>query len=180
MALVNVIKARLCIDSKRVFATGGSNGGMYTWELAQNPLSAPVFKAIAPLIGLPHRGFLKAQGKETEMPVLLITGTKDNVVPPGDWDDPGFTTTSNDRDRYYYTGATAITRSWADAHDGCSSVGNAIPFDTTYDKVDCRTYCGDDPDWPRVLDCRANMGHTYDIQWSWKLTLDFFDAHSAR
>jgi len=179
VALVDEIKTRLCVDSNRVFVTGGSNGGMYTWELAQNTKSAPLFRAIAPLIGLPHRGYLSAQGKDGEMPALLITGTADNVVPPGAWDDPGFTTTSNGNDRYFYTGATAITRSWADAHEGCSTAGNAVPFDTPYEEVDCRTYCADDAGWPRVLDCRADMGHSYEVQWSWKLTLGFFDAHSA-
>jgi hypothetical protein len=32
--------------------------------------------------------------------------------------------------------------------------------------------------WPNVLDCRAAMGHTYALDWSWQLILDFFDAHS--
>ena len=72
------------------------------------------------------------------MPVLLITGTLDNVVPPGAWDDDLFTTTSNDNDRFYYTGATAITKSWADAH-GCDITVKASPVEVGYDIPDCRT-----------------------------------------
>lgn len=177
VALVKQIEKNLCVDEERVFATGGSNGGMFTWELGQNPASAPSLKAIAPLIGLPHRGYLDAQGKVDDMPVLVITGTRDTTVPPGDWDDPGYTTTSNGNDRYYYTGATAITASWADAHD-CEISENAVPFHAGVKRVDCRTYCSGDSGWPRVLDCRARMGHSYNLSWSWPLILNFFDQHS--
>jgi poly(3-hydroxybutyrate) depolymerase len=176
-SLVQEIKAKLCVDASRVFAMGGSNGGMYTWELGQNHKSAPHFRAIAPLIGLPHRGYLDAQGKDTDMPVIVITGLQDNVVPPGEWDDPAFTTTSNGSDRFFYTGATAITRSWAEQH-ACDTTGRALAFDDGYDEADCRSYCSSDPGWPRVLDCRAQLGHTYGYEWAWMLILDFFDAHS--
>ena len=81
VALVEHISARLCVDTERVFATGGSNGGMLTWELGQNPASAPTFRAIAPVIGLPHRAYLNAQGKREKMPVLLITGLLDTTFP---------------------------------------------------------------------------------------------------
>jgi len=176
VALVGEVKANLCVDADRVYASGGSNGGMYTWELGQNPASAQSFRAIAPIIGLPHRAYLDGPGKEGEMPVLLITGTLDNVVPPGAWDDDLFTTTSNDNDRFHYTGATAITKSWADAH-GCDITVKASPVEVGYDIPDCRTYCADDTGLPRVLDCRAQMGHSYDLSWTWKLVMDFFDAH---
>lgn len=183
VALVDLVKQNLCVDTDKVFAAGGSNGGMFTWELGQNPQSAPTFRAIASLIGLPHRGYLGSQGKLNprgqfeDLPVLVITGTRDNVVPPGDWEDSSFTTTSNGNDRYYYTGATAITRSWAGAHS-CDISAEAVSFDDGNPNTDCRTYCTDDPGWPRVLDCRANMGHIYGLQWSWKLIMNFFDEHS--
>ena len=183
IALVQEIEEQLCVDADRIFATGGSNGGMFTWELGQNPASATTFRAIAPLIGLPHRGYDYPQGKTNEdgsyrdMPVLVITGVRDTTVPPGEWEDEQFTTTSNGNDRYYYTGATAITQMWADAH-GCDIDTPAEAFDDGNRKADCRTYCTDDPGWPRVLDCRTNTSHTYNLSWSWKLILNFFDAHS--
>jgi polyhydroxybutyrate depolymerase len=176
LALIGNVSANLCVNAERVYASGGSNGGMYAWELGQNPKSAPAFKAIAPLIGLPHRAYLDGPGKDDEMPALLITGTLDNVVPPGAWDDDSFTTTSNDNDRFHYTGATAITKSWANAH-GCDTSEMASPVVVGYEKSDCRTYCKADTGLPRVLDCRVRMGHTYDLSWSWKLIMDFFDAH---
>ncbi len=173
VALVNDIKSRLCVDTERVFVTGGSNGGMFAWELGQNPASAPTFRAIAPLIGLPHRGFLAGPGKPAPMPALVITGTTDTTVPAGTWENPSFTTTSNGSDRYYYTGATAITRVWAQAN-GCG-LSTAQTFNDGNAKTDCRTYCSSFPGWPKVLDCRARMGHVYNLAWSWKLILDFFD-----
>lgn len=66
-----------------------------------------------------------ADVKFTVMPVMLITGLNDNVVPPGAWDSDAHTTTSIDSDRFYYTGATAITKNWA-AAAGCSTSGKEL------------------------------------------------------
>jgi poly(3-hydroxybutyrate) depolymerase len=178
LKLIEEIKADLCVDEKRIFASGGSNGGMYAWGLGQSPTVAPHLRAIAPIIGLPHRGYLDGPGKQGHMPALVITGTKDDTVPPGAWNDSTFTTTSNGSDRYYYTGATAITRVWADAHD-CDISEDAKTFDDGNPETDCRTFCSAETGWPEVLDCRADMGHINSFSWSWKLVLDFFDAHSV-
>ena len=175
-ALLDHIAGRMCVDTDNVFASGGSNGGMFTWELGQNPVSAPLFRAIAPIIGLPHRGYLNGKGKNEDMPVLLITGSNDRTVPPGDWEDESFTTTS-DGDFFYYTGATAITQSWAQGH-GCDVMNSAVVFDAGTSETECRTYCYSDTGWPRVLDCRSDMGHTYQLSWTWPLILEFFSAHS--
>jgi len=174
-ALIEHLEAILCIDTRHVFAVGGSNGGMFTWELGANPRTASLFRAIAPIIGLPHRGDVRPPGVPWGLPVILITGTSDSVVPPGDWDDTGHTTTSNDHDRFYYTGATAVIRRWS-AAAGCPVGAREKPFSTGYPPADCRTYClTSDGAWPRVLDCRAQMGHDYQLHWSWKLVMDFFD-----
>ncbi len=119
--------------------------------------------------------------------MLVITGTQDTTVPPGAWEDTGPTTTS-DGDRYYYTGASAITQRWGNINR-CPHTGTpAVSFKLGTAHADCRTYCARDAagwsgdsagiGWPNVLDCRAQIGHTYDFAWSWKLVLDFFDAHS--
>ena len=176
LALLTELEAGLCVDTDAVFAAGGSNGGMFTWELGQDPRTAPRLRALAPLIGLPHRGFLAHQGTDAELAVLSITGTHDPTVPPGEWEDPTFTTTT-DGDRYFYTGATAITRSWADAH-GCDTSEPAAPWDGVT-SMDCRSYCAVDDGWPQVLDCRADMRHTYDLATTWPVMLDFFGAHRA-
>jgi polyhydroxybutyrate depolymerase len=187
VALVHEVESRLCVDSARVYAAGGSNGGMFSWELGQDVASAPVFRAIASLIGLPHRGYLDAPGKAGGLPVLLITGTHDKTVPPGAWESTDYTATS-DGNVYYYTGASAIVRSWG-AANACPYAGKpAASFRTGVARADCRSYCGSSGQgwsgrapgvgWPNVLDCRSAMGHDYDFAWSWQLILDFFDAHS--
>lgn len=185
--LVTEIESRLCIDTTRVFASGGSNGGMFTWELAQNARSAAIFRAIAPIIGLPHRGYLDIPARPDGMPVLVITGMQDRTVPPGAWENTNYTTTS-DGDRYYYTGASAITQRWGTMNSCPYTGAPAVPFNAGTTHADCRTYCASNAAgwsggtggavWPDVLDCRAPMGHTYDFGWSWRLVLDFFDAHS--
>ncbi len=162
---------------------------MFTWELAQNARSAPIFRAIAPIIGLPHRGYPDPPGKGEGMPVLVITGTQDTTVPPGAWEETRYTTTG-DADRYYYSSASAMTRSWGPMN-GCPYTGTpAVRFNARTAHADCRTYCAGDAagwsggvahaGWPNVLDCRAPMGHDYDLDWSWKLVLDFFDAHGTK
>ena len=187
LALIKEVESKLCVDTARVFASGGSNGGMFTWELGQNSASAPIFRAIASLIGLPHRGYLETPGKAGGMPVLIITGTHDTTVPPGAWASTRYTTTT-DGSAYYYTGASAIVRSWGTANN-CPYDGKpAASFNTGTTQADCRSYCGGSAHgwsggsaragWPNVLDCRAAMGHAYDFSWSWKLILDFFDAQS--
>lgn len=173
LELVASAQDSLCIDPARVFAVGGSNGGMFSWELGQNAASAGVFRAIAPIIGLPHRGHLAPPAKAGGMPVLLVTGTADRTVPPGDWEDPSPTTTT-DGDTFYYTGATAITQSWAEAA-GCDVSTPASVLDVGVPEVECRSYCAYGDTWPTVLDCRADVGHTYQFRWSWPLVLDFFD-----
>ncbi|MEO0423656.1 MAG: hypothetical protein AAF184_15065 [Pseudomonadota bacterium] len=177
-ALVGYLGEQLCVDFDNVFAAGGSNGGMFTWSLGQDPVSAPTYRAIAPIIGLPHRAYLDGPGKPGDLPVLLITGRGDTTVPPGRWRNPYYTITS-DGDVFYYASATAITRVWAQAH-GCSVTADAMPFDDGRPQTDCRTYCTDDTGWPRVLDCRLGMGHTYRLNQTWPLIMDFFDQQSVQ
>jgi len=174
-SLIEHLEATLCIDTQHVFAVGGSNGGMFTWELGANPRTSALFRAIAPIIGLPHRGDVRPPSVRGGLPVILITGMSDTVVPPGKWDEPSYTTTSNDNDRFYYTGATAVIRRWS-AAAGCAVEQREQPFNAGHSPADCRTYCpASGSAWPRVLDCRAPMGHDYQLNWSWKLVMDFFD-----
>lgn len=178
LALLEEVAEQWCIDRQRVYASGSSNGGMFTWELGQNPLSASAFRALAPIIGLPHRGYLDGPPAGARLPVLLITGTGDPTVPPGAREEAGYTTTF-DGDRYHYASATSIMRSWSLAH-GCPIGTPASVFDSGTEEADCRTYCDSGSGWPDVLDCRADMAHVNGLSWSWKLILDFFDAKGAQ
>lgn len=177
VALVSAAAQNLCIDLDRVFAVGGSNGGMFTWDLGRTPSSAQVFRAIAPIIGLPHRGYLDSPLRSGGMPALLITGKQDRTVPPGEWLDTGFTTTT-DGDVYYYTGASAITEVWAEANE-CDVSLPPVSVDVGVTNVECRAWsgCAGSALWPPVLDCRSDMGHVYGLNWSWPLIMNFFDQY---
>ena len=109
------------------------------------------------------------------MPVISITGSRDRTVPPGDWEQESFTTTS-DGDVYYYSSASAITKVWAESQ-GCDTTVPAEPIDVGSSSMECRgwSYCQSDSQWPPVLDCRGDMGHMYRLSASWPLILDFFE-----
>jgi len=179
VALIEKVSAEVCIDSDRVYAMGGSNGGMFTWGLGQDARTAPLLRAIAPLMGLPHRGYLDGPARDG-LPVMVITGTLDPTVPPGEWEDPSYSTTS-DGDVYYYTGATAITRVWAEGM-ACNTEQPAQSVASGSEEIDCRSYCdAGGPSMPPVMDCRIEMDHSdYRVDITWPLMLDFFDAHSSR
>ena len=167
----------LCVDADRIFATGGSNGGMFVWELGQNERTANIFRALAPIIGLPHRGYLDEPKKPNGLPAILVTGMRDTTVPPGDWDDKSFTTTSNG-EAFYYTGASAITEKWAIALDCDVSIPPKIIDLDVASTLECRGWgnCRDTNSYPSILDCRgAEMGHTYNLDDSWPLIMDFFN-----
>lgn len=177
--LVEEVSNNLCIDPDRVFAVGGSNGGMFTWDLVRDSKGAEVFAATASLTGLPHRGHLEPPASTGGKPALLITGTNDRTVPPGAWGDERFTTTT-DGDVFYYASATSVTKVWAEAA-GCDVTSSATPFDVGVDELECRAWsgCAADSEWPPVLDCRRAMGHVYGLSWSWPLITDFFSRVSA-
>jgi polyhydroxybutyrate depolymerase len=175
--LIDEVGKAACIDTDRVFMAGGSNGGMFTWDMGQTPAVASRLRAIAPLIGLPHNGFLDGPGRADGLPVLVITGLQDPTVPPGDWGDAGPTTTA-DTDLYHYTGASAITGVWAKAQ-ACE--GELVTVEFGADGIECRSACAADASGlPPVLDCRAQMAHDYDFAKTWPMILDFFARQPSR
>jgi len=168
--LTNRLEGQLCVDTARVFAAGESNGGIFSWTLGQSPSAAPLFRAIASIVGVPLRGYLAGPAKASGMPVLLVTGSYDVIVPPGQWESTRYTTNIGG---VYFTGAAAITRIWASAN-GCQR-SIAAPFDDGSASTDCRTYCDSAPNWPKVLECRSKEAHSFkSLTGTWKLMFDFF------
>lgn len=78
LAILESLGAKFKLDSKRIFATGDSNGALFVYELAMDPRSNVVFSAIAPVSGLPHNGFNKAPSKH--MRCLNFEGSADTYV----------------------------------------------------------------------------------------------------
>jgi polyhydroxybutyrate depolymerase len=75
-AVVAEIQRRVAIDPTRVFVTGHSNGGMMCHRLARE--AADVFQGIAPVAAAMN--FSAAQS-DVPMPVLMVHGTDDEIVP---------------------------------------------------------------------------------------------------
>ena len=174
LALIEEAKKRLPIDPDRIFAVGGSNGGMLTWELGKNERSAPAFRAFSSLIGLPHRGFDSPPPAAHTKPMLLITGGKDTTVPPGRRGDLQYTTTTNG-EAYYYESASTATRTWAKALQ-CDST-QQVPAYAKSTCLDCSTWadCQQAGNGPSIVDCRApSMGHIYDLPTTWPVIMRFF------
>ena len=81
------------------------------------------------------------------MPALVITGVRDDLTPPGLWESTSYT--NSPRSSFYYTGSTAIVRSWGKGNN-CEYHGDdAKSFNDGHDKTDCRTYCSERTGWSK-------------------------------
>ena len=77
-ALVADIQKRVCVDAKRIYATGMSNGGFMSQRLGCD--AADLFAAIAPVSGLLA---VVACNPSRPMPVIEFHGTADSIVQYG-------------------------------------------------------------------------------------------------
>jgi polyhydroxybutyrate depolymerase len=78
-ALLDTLGKDQSIDPKRIFATGVSNGGIFSHYLAAN--LAPRIAAIAPVVGGIADPFFKRFHPDRPVSVFIVQGTKDPVVP---------------------------------------------------------------------------------------------------
>lgn len=118
-AVVADIESRACIDHKRVFATGMSNGGYLSHLLGCE--AADLFAAVAPVAGV--LGIPAAQCKPSRpIPIIHFHGTADTLVPyDGSAVDPSVPDTF---------------KGWAD-RDGCTGT----PEQTLqHGSATCQTY----------------------------------------
>jgi polyhydroxybutyrate depolymerase len=74
--LVKALEKDYCIDERRVFATGLSNGGMMSYRLACD--AADVFAAVAPVAGA---SLADPCAPSRPVPILAFHGTGDTIVP---------------------------------------------------------------------------------------------------
>jgi len=77
-AMVKEISGRYPVDPARVYATGISNGAMMSYALACG--AADIFAAVAPVAGAMPEKLLAACDPSRPVPVLIISGTDDNLV----------------------------------------------------------------------------------------------------
>lgn len=79
--MANILEKKLCVDLDRIWASGCSNGGMFTHELARDSRTARFLRGIAPIVGLPHWGY--SSGPLVEgISYFGMFGVDDGTVPP--------------------------------------------------------------------------------------------------
>lgn len=180
-SLLDDLESRVNVDSRRVFATGLSNGGMMCYRLAAE--MSDRIAAIAPIAGTQARDFPLP---ERAVPLVHFHGTRDNFVPPNGPDGtiPPFLT---------FKSVAETLQLWA-AHNGCppqptvEPLPNRVNDGTTVQK---QTYApgragaevvyyrieGGGHTWPGEFSILALVGRiTYDIRAN-DVMWDFFQAH---
>jgi polyhydroxybutyrate depolymerase len=79
LAVIEEVAAVHPIDRDRIYVTGASNGGFMTHVLAC--VAPETFAAVAPVKGLLPAAIAMEAAKGPPMPILIIHGTKDGLVP---------------------------------------------------------------------------------------------------
>jgi polyhydroxybutyrate depolymerase len=197
-ALLAATARTLCIDTKRVYATGMSNGAIFSTALA---CALPGrFAAVAPVAGVNGTKVCTAGTRRT--PVLAFHGTADPIVPysggryfagahPTDAVDPTTTTTARGRasDPLRAQPVDEAVANWA-AFDGCgtpattSSVASGVehlvyPHCPAEGTVELYRVIGGGHTWPGAFPVNvARLGPTTSAIDATALMLEFFAAHS--
>lgn len=171
-ALVADVEARACVDPKRVYATGMSNGGFMSHRLGCE--AADLFAAVAPVagvLGIPEASCTPSR----PMPVIHFHGTADTLVPYDGNASLGFPSVPD------------TFAGWA-KRDGCTDAQPKQTFQngaatcTTYEqcsggvKVTLCTLTGEGHCWPGQTLCPFGASTTDlsadDAMW------DFFTAYA--
>ncbi|MCP3141640.1 extracellular catalytic domain type 1 short-chain-length polyhydroxyalkanoate depolymerase [Pyxidicoccus xibeiensis] len=141
-ALLKDLDTRVCVDTRRTFATGFSNGGFFSYRLACERASR--FAAVAPVAGMEG---VTACNPSRPVPVLHIHGTNDPTIYYGGGNNLGPFGTE-------YPSAEESVRRWAD-RNGC---GDA-PVQT-YQQGDstCVAYTGCAPESATASLCTVQDG----------------------
>ena len=138
--LLDVLEDELCIDRRRVFATGMSNGAFFSHRLGCE-LSTRI-AAIAPVAGVLG---VPACTPSRRVPVIEFHGTSDTVVPFGGSAALGFGS------------VTETVDGWAN-RNGCSA-SETVTFQTGDSRCAKRTPCSDGASV--VLCTVTGGGHTW-------------------
>ncbi|CAB9505707.1 Esterase PHB depolymerase [Seminavis robusta] len=179
--LLDDLSRHICVDTTRIYSTGISNGAMLTWTLGQDARTAPRLAGLAPMIGTPHPDYAVGKATSGRLPVIGIYGKRDDVVPPGGYQESQVEDTAG----YYWIPPHRLHSRWAADH-GCpvrSANGRApISYGTGSTNlqgftVSCRSHCPNGENQvPYSVDCRADMGHETPV-WMMHVALRFFEQH---
>jgi polyhydroxybutyrate depolymerase len=116
-AMLDELEDNYCIDTRRVYATGFSAGGMFVQRLGCDLPDR--FAAIAPVHGFLHIGFNCAP--DVPISTMNVWGSKDRIVPADG---------SLSSDGFWYTPVNDVMDAWGSAQ-GCEA--GAMPYPTSSD-----------------------------------------------
>ena len=139
-ALLDQLEARLCVDTRRVFSTGFSNGGFLSHRLACE--MSDRIAAIAPVAGMIG---VASCNPTRPVPVMHFHGTSDNIVP---YNGGGFTS---------YPSAPETDAGWA-MRNGCDT---ATTESFANGDSRCVTHTGCDGGSEVTLCTITGGGHTW-------------------
>lgn len=125
-------ESEYCIDVTREYATGQSNGAIYTFSLGTTLSSR--LAAIAPISGSVMNGYIVPPREP--MPVMDVTGTLDKTVPIND---TTFGKGAVSNEGWIYSTMEDIFSVWEPAN-GCDGSETSSQWETPLDGVD-ELYC---------------------------------------
>jgi polyhydroxybutyrate depolymerase len=186
-AMLRTTNRTLCINPRRIFATGISNGAMFSTVLA---CALPArFAAIAPVAGI--NGAPVCDPGTPRVNVLAFHGTADPIVPYQGGDYFSGAIAGRTDGRAQATPVDDATAAWAE-FDGCGTPSTPTfvaddvqhlvwPDCPTNGTVELYRVLGGGHTWPGATPVRsARLGATTPSISATKLILDFFDAHPRK
>jgi len=180
---------KLCYDENAIFATGNSNGGIFTWNLGQDERTAKLLAGIAPTIAAPVCGY-DFKTNEASVPAISLVGKKDPTHPVyKNKPKTKCVQSSKYEGGYQFVTSHQITTVWAKGEPGCDVTDeNKFPtrnfefegklFPQRMKKLTCRTWC--EGDAPFSLDCFYKAQHDdmpKDNPFAYEAAMMFFDSH---
>lgn len=177
------LRNKLCYDENAIFATGNSNGGIFTWNLGQDERTAKLLAGIAPTIAAPVCGYaLKTD--EASVPAISLVGKQDPTHPVyKNYPRKKCAQSSRHEGGYRFVTSHQITTVWAKGEPGCDVIDeNKFPtrkfvFEGIK-KLTCQTWC--EGDAPFSLDCFYDAEHDdmpKDDPFAYEAAMMFFDSH---
>jgi len=169
--VLDEVESDLCVDLNREYATGMSNGGMFTNRLGCD--LADRFAAIAPVSGTLAKGFNCAPASTEQISILYIHGRQDDYVD---------VTGKESTDGYFYTPATDVMALWASPpSQNCSN--EVTPYPTIADGISGFSCTQNDncTNGSEVVSCWWDAGHAWPggaSPWGDDLIWDFFLRHA--
>jgi len=163
--VLDEVSDMLCIDLDRVVASGYSNGGMFSFEMATNERTAGIFAAIMPVEGSQVYGYRLPPVRQANLTVIALWANLDLLVPPF-----GVLGVSNAHQltlprtvqspslKFYWEPARATTSLFA-ASLGCTErVPVAINVSKYSDSLSCVAWL-DCNEASKVVECLATFPH---------------------